>query len=304
MTKAGTAGADWRGPVIAVDWGTTNRRAWRIRPEGAVEQACADDGGIISVPAEGFAAEAAALRERLGDWPMLLGGMIGSDRGWRNVPYVPCPADIASLAAGIAWIDGRTGIVPGVCQLGTARPEVMRGEEVQIAGALAWGAVPQDALLCCPGTHAKWVRVEGGRITRFATWMTGEVFALVRRHSILAPLLEGEAAPDADFAAGVDASSDGDALGDLFALRAGALLGDPRSEAASYASGLLIGAEVRAALGRLGDAAPFLIGRPGLGKLYAAALAQVRRLALPGDRIVDGEAAFRAGICAIIGHLA
>lgn len=295
--------APWRGPFIAVDWGTTNRRAWRIGPEGEVEEACADGAGITSVPADGFAAAAAALRERLGDLPMLLGGMIGSDRGWRNVPYVPCPADAARLAGGIAWIDARTGIVPGVCQPDPAAPEVMRGEEVQIMGALASGALPQDALVCCPGTHAKWVRLEAGRITRFATWMTGEVFALVTRHSILAPLLAGEAEADADFAAGVAAAADGDALGHLFALRAGALLGHPRGAGASHASGLLIGAEVRAALGRFGDAVPFLIGRPDLGALYAAALAQIRGEALPPTQVIDGEAAFRDGIRAVTREL-
>jgi 2-dehydro-3-deoxygalactonokinase len=230
--------------------------------------------------------------------------MIGSDRGWRNVPYVPCPADAGALAAGVAWIDARTGIVPGVCQNDARAPEVMRGEEVQIVGALADGTIPRDALVCCPGTHAKWAEIEAGRIARFATWMTGEVFALLTRHSILAPLLTGKAASGEDFAAGVAASADGDALGDLFALRAGALLGCPRGEGASYASGLLIGAEVRAALMRFGDAAPRLVGRPDLCALYAAALGQVRWEALSLTHVIDGEAAFRGGIRAINAELA
>jgi len=298
------SGLDWQGPYIAVDWGTTNRRAWRIDADGAVADSCADDRGISTVPEHGFAAEAEALRARLGDLPMLLGGMIGSDRGWRNVPYAPCPADARALAAGLCRIDDRTAIVPGVAQPDPAGPEVMRGEEVQITGALASGALAPGGLVCCPGTHAKWVRLEEGRIARFATWMTGEVFALIGRHSILAPLLAGEAAPGDSFAAGVAASADGDALGHLFALRAGALLGCPRADAPGYASGLLIGAEVRAALARFGREPPALIGRPDLCALYAAALTQVLGPAAPSATVIDGEAAFRAGIGAIIREVA
>ena len=295
---------DWHGPIIAVDWGTTNRRAWRIGADGTVQDSCVDGGGITSVPAQGFDAEAAGLRARLGDLPMLLGGMIGSDRGWRNVAYVPCPADVGSLAAGICWIDPRTGIVPGVSQPRSDAPEVMRGEEVQIFGARALGTVPPDALVCHPGTHAKWVQLEGGRIARFATWMTGEVFALISRHSILASELEGTAQPGTAFAEGVAASATSDPLGHLFALRAGRLLGTPFPDAPSYASGLLIGAEVRAALARMGDRSPYLIGRPDLCALYAAAIADVRGTGMQSDQIIDGEWAFLAGLRAIIRELA
>jgi 2-dehydro-3-deoxygalactonokinase len=139
-------------PFIAVDWGTTNRRAWRIAPDGQVEDAFEDAAGVTAVAAGQFAGEAARLRKRLGDLPMLLGGMIGSNRGWREVPYVACPADLGGIARAILWIDDRTGIVPGVCQSGEGEPDVMRGEEVQIFGAIASGAVPGDALAClaCP----------------------------------------------------------------------------------------------------------------------------------------------------------
>lgn len=295
---------DRQGAFIAVDWGTTNRRAWRIAADGAVEDSLADARGIMSVSARGFAVEAAGLRARLGDLPMVMGGMIGSDRGWHDVPYVPCPADAAALAAHVHWIDTRTGIVPGVCQPDPDAPEVMRGEEVQIIGALALGALPGDALVCLPGTHAKWVAVAAGRITRFATWMTGELFALLTRHSILAPLLEGTAAPNPAYAAGVAAAADGDPLGRLFALRAGALLGHPCPEPASHASGLLIGAEVRAALAHMGGGPPVLIGRPDLCALYAAALTHVLGEGRAPAQIVDGDTAFRAGLRAILRELA
>lgn len=300
---------DRDGPFIAVDWGTTNRRAWRIAPGGGVEEGFADASGILAIAAGGFPDAVASLRQRLGDLPMLMGGMIGSDRGWRAVPYVPCPADVPSIAAGIQWIDPRTGIVPGVAQERRDAPDVMRGEEVQIIGALALGRLPRDALVCLPGTHAKWVRLVNGRIVGFATWMTGEFYALIRDHSILAPQLGGEtravpnSGPGPGFAAGVVASAEGDPLGQLFRIRAAQMLDAPMADAPGYASGLLIGAEVRAALALMHGEAPCLIGRPDLTARYAAAIAQVCGPAQPEPRMIDGDTAFRAGIGALLREL-
>ncbi len=295
----------WRGQgsFIAVDWGTTNRRAWRIAADGTVEDVFQDAGGILAVPEGGYDAEVGMLRDRLGDLPMLLGGMIGSNRGWRETAYVPCPAGARDIAAGIAWIDERTGIVPGVSQDRRDAPDVMRGEEVQIIGALASGAVASDASLCLPGTHAKWAEIRDGRIASFATWMTGELFALLGEHSILAPQLAGEARPGPGFAAGVVASGEGDALGRLFAVRAAHLLDAPMIDGPGYASGLLIGAEVRAGLALTHGEAPALIGRPDLCTLYAAAIAQVRGETAHAAPIIEGDAAFRAGIGALIREL-
>lgn len=293
---------DGDGPFIAVDWGTTNRRAWRIAPGGAVEDTFADAGGILTVPDGGFPEAVAHLRQRLGDLPMLMGGMIGSDRGWRAVPYVPCPADARSIAAAIQWIDPRTGIIPGVAQQRRDAPGVMRGEEVQIIGALALGDLPSDALVCLPGTHSKWVRLVGGRIAGFATWMTGELYALIRDHSILAPQLAGEArsAPGPGFAAGVAASGESDPLGQLFRIRAAAMLDAPLADAPGFASGLLIGAEVRAGMALMQGEAPCLIGRADLTARYADAIAQVCGQAQDKPRTIDGDTAFRAGIGALL----
>ena len=294
----------WQGSIIAVDWGTTNRRAWRIGPDGAVEAELADASGIMSVPAHDFPAEAARLRETLGDLPMLLGGMVGSDRGWRKTAYIACPADARAIADRIEWIDGRTGIVPGVAQQRRDAPDVMRGEEVQIIGALASGLVSGDATLCLPGTHSKWVRLQEGRIAGFATRMTGEVFALVTRQSILAPLLQGRAGTAPGFAAGVAASAEGDLLARLFAVRAAHLLDAPLVDAAGYISGLLIGAEVRAGLRSGGGEVPILIGRPELTTLYAAAFAQIGAATTDVPRAIEGNAAFRAGIATLTRSLA
>ena len=286
---------DRRDGYIAVDWGTTNRRAWRVGADGAVQDRFADDLGLLAVPDGGFPAAAAAIRQRLGDLPMLMAGMVGSNRGWREAPYVPCPAGVAALARAITWIEpGRTGIVPGVSQSGAAGADVMRGEEVQVIGALALGRLADDGLVCHPGTHAKWIELRGGEIARFRTMMTGELFDLVRSHGILAPQLQDPVADDAGFAAGLDAAAAGlDVVSGLFGVRARFLLGETIGEPASYVSGLLIGSDVRAALGTARAASHVvLIGRPDLCDLYRAAL---DRHGVRSEQ-VDGEQAFLAGI--------
>ncbi len=281
--------------LIAVDWGTTNRRAYALDASGAIVESFEDDCGILSVPSGGFDAAVAQIRDRLGDAPMLLAGMVGSNRGWRDVPYVSCPATISSLGRGILRVDeARAGVVPGLCQR-VPRPDVMRGEEVQILGAVAAHLIPADATVCHPGTHAKWMRVDGGAITAFRTAMVGELFALLRAHSILADQLGDEAAPDAQFVAGVRAARDGDAIAGLFSMRARRVLGEPGGQGASYASGLLIGADVRAGLADHADSIIWLIGRPELCALYAAALAEHGR----ESRSIDGADAFIAGIAAL-----
>ena len=286
---------NWRTDYIAVDWGTTNRRAWRIAADGQIAASLADDLGLMAVPARGFPAAAKEIRQRLGDHPMILAGMVGSNRGWRDAGYVSCPADADALAAAIAWIEpGRTGIVPGVCQNGDA-PDVMRGEEVQVLGAIALGLAPPEGLVCHPGTHAKWIQLQSGRIAQFRTMMTGELFNLLKTHSILSPQLQGEVIPDAGFAAGLAAAFQGtDILSGLFGIRARHLLGKSIGEQASFASGLLIGCDVGAALAidDVSDRQVVLIGRPDLCALYEAALA-ARSVSA---RQVDGAEAFLAGI--------
>jgi 2-dehydro-3-deoxygalactonokinase len=173
----------------------------------------------------------------------------------------------------------------------------MRGEEVQLLGGAAAGLVPRDALVCHPGTHNKWVVVEGARIASFRTVMTGELFNLLRQHSILADLLKFDAEADEAFRRGVRHALDHDDLtSDLFAVRARVLLGEAREEdAASYTSGLLIGADVRLGLSD-GQAGPIhVMGRPELTRLYAAAI----RAAGGEPNELDGEQSFLSGIRAI-----
>lgn len=292
----------WTEGYIAVDWGTTNRRAWAVS-SGVAGAEFEDECGITSVGEGGFPAAVTMIRERLGAGPLVMAGMIGSNRGWVEVPYLPCPAGLDSLGQALHQVPGEQAwIVPGLSFTDGRRGDVMRGEETQLFGAVAAGLSPADAVVCHPGTHNKWALIEDGRITRFRTVMTGEMFNLLRQGSILKGWLDRPVTPDAAFREGVAQGLDGRALtAELFGVRAGILLGlRPAEEAASFVSGLLIGADVRTGGEEYGAREVVVMGRPELTALYAAALEVAGRRA----REVDGEAAFLAGINAIVEQLA
>jgi 2-dehydro-3-deoxygalactonokinase len=284
----------WIEGYIAVDWGTTNRRGYRMDSDGRCQAEFEDGRGILSIAQGGFGDAVAELRRELGDLPLLLAGMVGSNRGWVEAPYVPCPAKACDLAERLIWAEpDRAAIVPGLSITGQ-RFDVMRGEEVQLFGAVAAGLVPPTARVVHPGTHNKWMTLEDGRITDFMTVMTGEMFSLLRDHSLLAPLLTGAAEVGESFARGVRTGlGDRVLTAELFSVRARALLGGKAGDdASSFTSGLLIGADVRAGLASSPHEEIFVLGRPELTSLYAAALTQAGRI----PREVDGEAAFLAGI--------
>ena len=288
----------WAEGFIAADWGTTNRRAYLVSGDGRCVDEMEDGKGVLSVPAGGFSDAVAEIRQRLGDKPLLLAGMVGSNRGWVEAPYAPCPAGLQEIARSLAWPEECTAIVPGVSWRDDDDADVMRGEETQILGALAAGLIPADALVCHPGTHNKWVRLQGGQITRFTTVMTGEMFNLLKEHSILADQLGEQAEPDAAFERGVRKALAGAAVtSELFTIRARFALGKRMADASSYASGLLIGADIGAGLDLAdADARPILIGRPDLTRLYSAALTIAGREAVE----LDGEQAFLAGAKRIV----
>jgi len=292
----------WAEGFIAVDWGTTNRRGYAIDGRGERGAEFEDARGILSIQRDGFPAAVAEIRDRLGDKPLLLAGMIGSNKGWIEAPYVPCPAGIEELASGIVEADENAAIVPGVCYSADASADVMRGEEVQLLGAVAAGKVPADCTVCHPGTHNKWVRVENGRIASFRTVMTGELFNLLKAHSILADLLKGEVRADEHFRAGARHALAADDLpAELFSVRARILLGKaPGEGAASYASGLLIGTDVRIGLAGAAAGEIYVMGRPDLTALYSTVLAEAGRSAIE----LDGEQSFVAGITKIAERLA
>ena len=292
----------WAEGFIAVDWGTTNRRAYLVSVDGACTREMEDDQGILSVEPGGFPAGARQIREQLGDKPLLMAGMVGSNRGWVEAPYVPCPAGTPDIAERLVWAEeGRTAIVPGLSYLSDEHADVMRGEEVQILGAVAAGLVPETCLICHPGTHNKWINVAGGRIIGFRTVMTGEMFSLLKEHSILADLLSLPATTGAAFQAGVRRGLSHDGLtAELFSVRARVLLGQAkREDQASFTSGLLIGADLRVGLRAEPDAEVIVMGRPELTSLYSAALTEAGQEA----REVDGEQAFLAGIRQLAEHI-
>ena len=283
---------DW----IAVDWGSTNRRALRIGGDGRVIDTLRDDRGVLAAAGSDFAAEAAVIRARLGDLPMLCAGMVGSNRGWADAGYVAVPAGIDALAAGLCWVEpGRTAIVPGVCRTAGGRADVMRGEEVQLLGAVAAGLVPADALVVQPGTHAKWATLASGAISDFTTAMVGEMFALLGRGSLLADGLDLPAVDGAAFRAGVARGAQGDLLAGLFGARAALVLGQrERNDQASYVSGLLIGSDAAVRLAGY-HGVVHVLAEVGLGGLYAAAITALGHRAV----VVDSASAFVAGIAAV-----
>ena len=284
----------WADGFIAVDWGTTNRRAYSIDPSGKCTDEFEDHKGVLSIPAGGFPDAVAEVRKRLGDKPLLLAGMVGSNRGWKEAPYVPCPAGLDDLAKALVWVGEREAIVPGVSFLKNDRADVMRGEEVQLLGAIAAGSIDPEGLVSHPGTHNKWVTLKDGKINEFRTVITGELFSLLKDHSILSDLLQGPVEANDAFKAAAGGAIYREALpAELFSIRSRVLLGVAKKEdAPSYASGLLIGADVRVGLSYPTAADISVIGRPELTHLYAAAIAQAGRTVVE----LDGERAFLAGV--------
>ena len=288
--------------LLAIDWGTSSLRGARIAPDGRVldERSCAR--GIMTVPAGGFEA---VLDENFGDWRLdgrltLVSGMAGSRQGWREAPYCPCPAGFAELAERLAWPDGLRSpaplaIVPGLsCEDGGV-PDVMRGEEVQIFGAMQLTGLRAGRFVL-PGTHSKWAEVQDGRVLRFRTFMTGEFYALLRQHSILGRTLNADAAFDPSaFTQGVDrARAAGGLLHHAFSARTLSLFDRMDADAlASYLSGLVIGAELQGQQPVPGEPV-VLIGSDTLTAHYALAL---DRLGVASTRL--GAQATWAGLHAL-----
>jgi 2-dehydro-3-deoxygalactonokinase len=246
--------------MIAVDWGTSSLRVYRLDGTGSVLEMRSSSRGILSVEKGNFAA---ALEAQAKDWiaagdrPVMISGMIGSRQGWLEVPYVTCPAGFEEIVAGmrkVTWDGGTAWIAPGLtCRDQAGIPDVMRGEEVQILGVLD-RLGPGAHTVCLPGTHCKWVEVTDGRIMRFTTHMTGEAFAVFKAHSILGRMMKDDASDLAAFEDGVRRSADaGGLLHHLFGVRTRGLFGElTEAIAASYLSGMLIGHEIRSAHGRRG----------------------------------------------------
>ncbi|KVE27942.1 2-dehydro-3-deoxygalactonokinase [Burkholderia singularis] len=297
--------AAWDTPaLIGLDWGTTSLRAYLFAVDGSVLDTRTDAAGVMSLPGgadgarapqvfdEAFERACGAWLDRKPDVPALASGMVGSAQGWREAPYVPVPAAADGFAAGLVRVKTVRGatlaIVPGALSPGDL-PDVMRGEETQIVGALA--AEPSlalarpGALIGLPGTHAKWAWVCDGRIEWFRTYMTGELYTALREHTILGRTMQPSDAADWDaFGRGVHTARgrrDEGLLATLFSTRTLGLTGrlTPRAQG-DYLSGLLIGHELSALdvlLAKQGASlaslAPRIVGASALCERYLRALA-------------------------------
>lgn len=286
-------------PIIAIDWGSTERRIYSVEPDGSGLVLETGDGALMVKPSD-YPHIVADIRRRHGNRPILIAGMAGSDRGWHFAPYVRCPADIAGLAAAVIWVTPDIAILPGVSFVSDERGDVMRGEEIQALGALAAAFVPEGAAICQPGTHCKWIEIEGAKISRFKTAITGEIFALLKRYSSLSSALAAPVTANSAFAEGVGRSlQQQNLLGDLFALRADMMLERASAEnLASRASGLLIGADI-AAHSRPHSMVHLLGSDDSLRALYQSAF-ETAGIAV---QLVDLQQAFIAGVHALRQHL-
>jgi 2-dehydro-3-deoxygalactonokinase len=302
--------------LLAVDWGTSSLRGARLGAQGQVLEERSLARGIQTVAPGEFAT---VFEASFGDWARasgsfcMISGMAGSKQGWVEAPYCPCPAGFDEVAARLTWIDPapnglRIAIVPGlscehpsaVCGLESI-PDVMRGEEVQILGAMQLTGL-REGIFVLPGTHNKWARVSEGRVTSFRTFMTGEFYALLSQRSILSKTMDPDAPFDeAAFTQGVNQSRTGTGglLHNAFSTRTLSLFSRLGASAlTSYLSGLIIGEEIQAQ-GLPKGSSVNLIGAPALTQRYAQALA------LHGvqSRILGAEATW-AGLHALAQTLA
>jgi 2-dehydro-3-deoxygalactonokinase len=299
------------GPAVAaVDWGTSSFRLWLLDAAGAVLAERRSGEGMLTASAEGFGPileKHLAAADAPADLPVIVCGMAGARQGWIEAPYITLPAGLDGILAGAVPVPGQGSgqtrdirILPGLAQRSADAPDVMRGEETQLAGVLPLFASGRH-VICMPGTHSKWVEAEDGLITGFRTWLTGELFSVLSKQSILRHSLGENAAPalpdtPAFVAACTEAlGQSGDVGPSLFRIRAATLLQDLQpADAAAKLSGLLIGAEIGSAR-RVFDCPAgkvILVASGPLGSLYAAAL----KLAGCAVLQADADEAVRAGL--------
>ena len=301
MSKAG---------YVAVDWGTSSFRLWVVDRTGAVLDERRSPDGMMVASKLGFATVLESHLDAVGagnDLPVVICGMAGARQGWVEAGYIDTPAQLASILAGAVAVPGLSRdvrILPGIAQRDRNAPDVMRGEETQLLGALGMDAA-DDAVVCIPGTHSKWAMVKGGTVERFATFMTGELFGAISRETILShAVANAEEAEDISaFKSAVVAAFDAPALTAnlLVRVRSSQLLyGGSAAAARERISGTLIGLELAAGLGKdqpNGDITLVASGR--LQRLYRLAF---DTLSVP-VRSIDAEEAVRRGLSMAAGTI-
>jgi 2-dehydro-3-deoxygalactonokinase len=290
----------------AVDWGTSSFRLWLIGRDGQALGERRSGEGMTTAIEAGFSKILEAHLAALGaaqDLPVVICGMAGARQGWVEAGYLDTPAalsDIVGSAVAVPDANRDIRILPGLAQRDAAAPDVMRGEETQLLGCV--GTLAGTRLVCMPGTHSKWVRVADGKVERFSTFMTGELFDVISKQSILRHAIENAQAFDGTHPAFAGAIAD--ALANpamatnlLFTVRSGQLLhGMSATDAKARLSGLMIGLEIAGAVTMTADrGAPVsLVASGSLAGLYAHALAAAALSVVP----VDADEAVREGLAA------
>jgi len=278
MNSAGSDAA-----LIGMDWGTSSLRAFLIGNDGTVIDMISTSLGIMHVEDRDFDS---VFHDLLRDWlaeralPVVASGMITSRNGWVETPYLSVPSGINELACALVAHESSMGVqlrfVTGMTTDHDGAPDVMRGEETQIAGASAAGL--GDGVYVMPGTHSKWITVENDKISDYMTYMTGELFGSLKSHTILGALMSAGPFNEDGYRLGVQAglSSDGNLLHELFQVRTKPLFGIISEDmSADYLSGMLIGAEIRYAAQNVDDGQIItIVGRGDLADRYEIALAE------------------------------
>ncbi|HDO7096196.1 2-dehydro-3-deoxygalactonokinase [Klebsiella pneumoniae] len=282
-----------RSRYIAIDWGSTNLRAGLYHGEECVDSR-QSEAGVTRLNGRSFEA---VFAEITAGWepentPVIMAGMVGSNAGWVTVPYLPCPTPLSALAQQLTAVGQNTWIVPGLCVTQEDNHNVMRGEETQLLGAQQ---LAPSSLYVMPGTHCKWVRVDGDAVRDFRTVMTGELHYLLLEHSLIGAGLPAQVESSQAFNAGLQRGVDSpDVLARLFEVRASHVLGKlARAQVSEFLSGLLIGAEVASMTRDDSDRqAITLVASRSLAERYQQAFALLGRAA----QTVSGDIAFQAGI--------
>ena len=287
---------------IAIDWGSTNLRAWHYQQGVCVDER-RSPAGITRLgdqtPAQVFASVTAGWP--VDEVPVIMAGMVGSNAGWLSVPYLPCPASLNALHDHLTCVEQKAWIVPGLSVERDDNYNVMRGEETQLLGALTLQRVP---LCVMPGTHAKWVQLEQDRVLDFRTVMTGELHHLLLQQSLIGAGLPGQETCQAAFMQGVERGcQDASVIARLFEVRAAHVLGGrDRRHVSEFLSGLLIGHEVALMTQQMASSPQpiAIIGGHALAQRYQQALTFINRDSVT----LEGDVAFQHGMRSIANVLA
>ncbi|XXN63324.1 2-dehydro-3-deoxygalactonokinase [Enterobacter ludwigii] len=287
---------------IAIDWGSTNLRAWHYQDGVCIDER-RSEAGVTRLgdrtPADVFASVTDGWP--VNEVPVVMAGMVGSNAGWLSVPYLSCPVSLGEIASRLTRVENKAWIVPGLSVERDDNYNVMRGEETQLLGAIE---LQPASLYVMPGTHAKWVQVEQDRVQDFRTVMTGELHHLLLRQSLIGAGLPEQEENAAAFREGVQVGShDASILSRLFEVRASHVLGArDRRQISDFLSGLLIGHEVALMTQHadIGSQPITIIAGSALAQRYQQALQfiGVDSVTLAGDR------AFQHGIRSIANGLA